>query len=394
MPEQTNNKMLWGIVVILVVLGALYFGMQKKIVAPAEDMAGPIKIGAIAPLSGDAAAYGVPDQRAKELALKEINDAGGVNGRPIEIIWEDTKCNGTDATTATQKLLNIDKVNIILGDSCSGATLAAVALTQPARALLFSALSSSPDITKAGDLVFRTWVSDALQGKVMSIYAVKTLKASRAAVISEKTDYSQALRKVFAENFAQNPGTKLVFDETFDTGETDFRTQMTKIKASNPDIIYLIAQSPATGNLVLKQMREAGLRGNTAISDSLFSREEIKKNPALYEGILSVGVQLDEKNEKTAGFFKAYKDTYNVEPEFPGYLSASYDSMYLLVEAMEKTGSTEPEKIAEYFNTQVKDWQGALGTFNFDKDGDAILQVAVRKIVKGAVTDLGPVKLE
>src|SRR3989338_9250736 len=104
MPEQSNNKMLWGIVVILVVLGALYFGLQKQSTTVTTEEIGPIKIGAIAPLTGDAAAYGIPDQRAKAIALKEINDAGGVNGRLIEVIWEDTKCTGTDATTATQKL--------------------------------------------------------------------------------------------------------------------------------------------------------------------------------------------------------------------------------------------------------------------------------------------------
>ncbi len=387
---KQNNALLWVIVAILVVLGVVYFSQQPA--NGPEEETGPIVIGGIAPLTGDAVAYGVPDQRAKELAVEEINAAGGIDGRELQFIWEDGKCNGTDATTAVQKLLNVDLVKIILGGSCSGETLAAAALTQPARALLLSGLSTSPDITTAGDLVFRTYSSDAFQGKVMAAYADDKLEAKSVGVISENTDYAQGLRRVFvADSIAR--GMNVVFDEAFNTGDTDYRTLIAKMKTAKPDAVYVVPQTPTPGELILKQMKEAGIGAQILGGDVMLNREAIAANPALYEGAVLVEVALDESNAKTAAFVAAYTAKYGNAPEYPGYLAAAYDSVYLLAEAIDKTDSTDPEKIAEYFNTQISDWPGAIGAFNFDENGDAVLVLNLRRVEGGQIIDLGPYPL-
>jgi branched-chain amino acid transport system substrate-binding protein len=389
---KQNNALLWVIVAILVVLGVVYFNQQANGPAEPAEETGPIVIGAIAPLTGDAAAYGTPDQNAKVLAVSEINAAGGVNGRELQVIWEDGKCNGTDATTAAQKLLNVDGVDIILGGSCSGETLAAAALTQPARALLLSAMSTSPDITTAGDLVFRTYPSDAFAGRLMAAYAAKELGFERAAIISENTDFAQGLRKVFSAEFIAQ-GKNIVFDEAFNTGDTDFRTLITKMKAGNPQVVYVITQTFTPSELILKQMKEANIRATVMGSDPLLDREALAANPALFEGVILPQVALDETNPKTKAFLDAYVAKYATEPEFPGYLAAGYDSVYLLVEAMEAVGE-DPEAIAQYFNESVNDWPGAIGTFNFDDNGDAVISLNIGKIAGGEVVDLGPYPLE
>jgi branched-chain amino acid transport system substrate-binding protein len=383
-----NNSLLYAIVAILVVLGGIYFWTKGEIGVPQES--GPIVIGGLAPLTGDAAAYGVPDQQAKELAVAEINAAGGVGGRELKIVWEDGKCNGTDATTAVQKLLNIDQVEVILGGSCSGETLAAATLTQQARVLLLSALSTSPDITEAGDLVYRMYPSDAFAGKMLAVYAARELQAASAAVISENTDFSQGLRKAFVQGFIDEKK-NIVFDEAFNTGETDFRTLLVKLRAANPAAVYVDTQTIAPAELILKQMKELGIKAVVFGTDPLLDRAAVAKNPTLFEGIVLPEVDLDETNAKTAAFIEAYKAKYGVEPEFPGYLAASYDSVYLLAEAMKAVG-TDPEAVAAYFSDSVADWQGAIGTFNFDENGDALLGLNLRKIVGGEITDLGSYK--
>ncbi|MBI4598986.1 ABC transporter substrate-binding protein [Candidatus Uhrbacteria bacterium] len=368
-------------------------GRQEGTNAMIKKDTSPIVVGGIAPLTGEAAAYGVPDQNAKMLAVEEINAAGGINGRELKIVWEDGKCNGTDATTAVQKLLNVDKVKVILGGSCSGETLAAAQLTQSARALLFSGLSSSPDLTTAGDLVFRTYPSDAFAGKMVATYASKELGLKRAAIISENTDYAQALRRVFKEAFTEE-GNEVVADEAFNTGETDFRTLVLKVKEQNPSVVYVAVQTLTPAEFILKQLGESGLKVQIIGSDSMLDRDFIKNHAELFEGIVSSELSLDESTSKTGGFVNAYTTKYAHAPEYPGYLAAAYDSVYLIAEAMKATGSTDPEAIATYFNDTVKDWQGALSTFNFDDNGDAVLNLNMRKIVGGEITDLGPYAIE
>jgi branched-chain amino acid transport system substrate-binding protein len=384
---KQNNALLWVIVAILVVLGVVYFSQQPA--NGPEEETGPIVVGGLTPLTGDGVSYGDPTQRTTMMAIDEINAAGGINSRQINVVWEDGKCSGTDATTATQKLLNVDQVKIILGGACSGETLAAAALTQPARALLFSGLSSSPDITNAGDLVFRTYPSDAFQGKIMAQYAALDLGYKSAAVISENTDYAQGLSKVFSAEFIAQ-GENIVFDEAYNTGDTDFRTLITKLKAASPDFVYIVPQTYQPGELILKQLRELGVRAQLAGAETLVNRDAITSNPTLYEGLILVELAIDEANNpKAAAFVRAYTEKYDKAPEFPGYLAAVYDSVYLLADAMVAVGD-DPEKIAAYFNTQVQDWQGTLGTFNFDENGDALLGLNLRKVVAGEVIDLGP----
>ena len=119
-----------------------------------------IRIGAIGPFTGDAAVYGQSEKNAIELAVQEINLDGGINGKKLEVIYEDGKCNGMDAATAAQKLINVDKVDIILGGVCSGETLAIAPLAEANEVLVFSSFSSSPDVTNAGDFIFLVCCSE------------------------------------------------------------------------------------------------------------------------------------------------------------------------------------------------------------------------------------------
>src|SRR3989344_5679165 len=174
-------------------------------VKPAQAQ-GTYKIGVMYPLTGDGASYGLPIQRTTRIAVDEINAQGGVNGRKLEVIYEDSKCNPKDGNAAAQKLVNLDKVKVIIGGVCSGETLGAAPITEAAKVVLISPSATNPDITNAGDFVFRLAPSDAFAGVVASDYAFNGMDARNAAVISESTDYAQGLRKVFKEEFVKLGG--------------------------------------------------------------------------------------------------------------------------------------------------------------------------------------------
>src|SRR3989338_4967926 len=273
-----------AILVMLVIFLSACAVQQQSGEAMEKKLESSYKIGVMYPLSGDPAAYGIPIQAATKMAADEINEQGGVNGRKVELIYEDSKCNPKDGNAAAQKLINIDKVKVIIGGVCSGETLGAAPIAEENKVILISPSATSPDITKAGDFIFRLSPSDAFAGIVAANYAFNDLKAKKAAVISESTDYAQGLRSVFKENFAKLGG-EIVADETYNPEDTDMRTQVTKAKAANPDAIYILPQTIQKGVLLVKQIKEAGLKQQILTAEVLIGRNVIEENAADIEGM-------------------------------------------------------------------------------------------------------------
>ncbi len=337
---------LGAIIIVALVWWAKTGGIAMAPKAPVET--GPIKVGAVGPLTGDASSYGLAMQRTISLAVEDINADGGINGRPLEVVWEDGKCSGTDAASATQKLVNADGVKFLLGFACSGEMLAAAPITQEARTLMISGLASSPDLTKAGDLVFRTYPSDAFAGSLMAKYTAKVLQADRVAVLSENTDYAQALRRTFTGEFSG----EVAVDETYNPGTTDFRSVATKVAAANVNAVYIIPQTPTSMLLLLKQLKDAGVKAQLLSTDSTLDRSIVAKNKDLFEGLIAPELSADDSKPKTKAFLDGYLAKYGFAPEYPSYLAAAYDSVSLLAEAMEK-GNMTPDDVAHYFNTEI-----------------------------------------
>lgn len=381
-----NKKGLWIFAAILIVLGFIFFSTGGDRSSQNEQELGVIKIGTIGPLTGDAATYGVAMQKAYDFAVAQINEQGGVDGRVIELIHEDAKCNGTDATTATQKLLNVDQVRIILG-TCSGEMLAAAQLTQVARALLVSPTATSPDITNAGDLVYRTYPSDAFDGSLMADYAFNEAGYKRVAVISENTDFAQGVSRVFISSFIKEGG-DVSFDEQFNTGNTDFRTLLVKMKASTPDVVYLAPQTGAAGELILKQLKEAGIDVPVLGVNAMLDREAYKAQPELYEGLVLAEVDLNEEAVLTKVFLEGFEAKEGVAPEFPAFSAAARDAIYLIAQAIQETDSQDAEGIARWFDQNVKNWPGALGNITFDENGDTILELSLVQVRDGVTVPL------
>lgn len=341
---------------------------------------GSYKIGVMLPLTGDAAAYGLTEQRGIKIALDEINSKGGVNGRKLEPIYEDSKCNPKDGNAAAQKLVNVDKVKVIVGGACSGETLGAAPITEANKVILISPTASSPDVTKAGDFVFRTYPTDAYAGVIAAEYAYNELKARKAALITESTDYAQGLRRVFKENFAKLGG-EIVADETYNPDDTDFRTQVTKVKSTDADIIYIVPQTPVKGILLLKQIKELGLKQTVLTAEVLIGKKIVTDNPSELEGMYGVEFKFDEKTPKAAALLSKYKEISGEEPEFPSFIATAYDAVYLIKDAIAKHGY-DSEKIRDYLYA-VKDYSGAAGKITMDENGDPIMEYSVKQVKNG-----------
>lgn len=349
-----------------------------------------VKIGVLQPLTGDAASYGESELRAIQVAVDEINVKGGVLGKNIELIVEDGKCDPQAGGTAAQKLVNVDGVKIIIGGACSGETLAASKVTEPAKVILLSPSASSPKVTEAGDFVFRTYPSDALAGKIAASYAYREIKARKAAIVSELTDYAQGLRDVYKSSFAALGG-KIVADETYTTGDTDFRTQILKIKNAKPDVIYVIPQTVTPGLAIFKQLRENKVSVAFTTAEVLLDRQAVKDNKDVLEGVIGVEPAIDwDGNSKAHGFREAHRLKFkDVDPG--SFAANAYDAVYLVKEALEATiasGEIDAEKVRDWLYA-VKNWPGAVGPFTMDKNGDPLIGESIRKIVSGEVTDLG-----
>lgn len=387
MKRTKSMKIYFSVIVVMLMMFLSACAVQQQDAGKATEkkLEGSYKIGVMYPLSGDAAAYGIPIQMTTKIAADEINAKGGVNGKKIELIYEDSKCNPKDGNAAAQKLVNIDKVKVIIGGVCSGETLGAAPITEANKVILISPSASSPDITKAGDFVFRLSPSDAFAGIVAANYAFNDLKAKKAAVISESTDYAQGLKRVFKENFAKFGG-EVVADETYNPEDTDFRTQATKAKAANPDVVYLLPQTTQKGVLLVKQVKEAGIKSQLLTAEVLIGRNVVQENAADVEGIIGIEQKFDDKAPKAAALISKYMQQSKEEPPFPAFMSAAYDAVYMISDAIGKYGY-DSEKIRDYLYT-IKNYDGAVGKVTIDINGDVILDYSIKQVKNSQLVTL------
>lgn len=242
-----KNKLVWGIILVIVLIGVVTYAVVRN---KNSTQSGVVTIGVIAPLSGDAAAYGTEEQKILDYRLAEINSQPGTK---FALDYEDGKCTGNDAVAAFQKLTSIDGVKIIIGGFCSSETLGIAPLTKDGTALAVSAGSSNPSIEGASPYVFSLSYSDAVIG---STIADQMSKFSRIAVISEQNDYNTGVKNVFDQELEKYPNVKIVDDETFPKGSTDFRDLLAKVQKSNPQAIFLNPNVGVTATNLIQQLAE------------------------------------------------------------------------------------------------------------------------------------------
>ena len=327
------------------------------------------RIGVMESLTGPGETYGTVANQAKQMAADEINAAGGVNGRMLELVVEDSRCSANDAITAYNKLTDVEDIKIILGTSCSAAMLGVAPHAEADGVILFSGLASNPDIANAGDYIFRTQISDLevgiTTGNVLWADGVRTL-----ATITESTDYAEGVRRTSVEQFEKRGGT-VVAAEQFGSEVTDFRSQLTKLFAEDPDALHVAPQSEFAGGTIIKQARELGFEGPIYADTISVGTTALEIAGAAADGVKAITADLDPDNEKAQEVLANFRERYEYVT-LPWHLGSAYDDVYIAAECLKQTNDDQD---ADGFRDCMYDitWSGAIGNnYSFDSDGEVV----------------------
>ncbi len=349
-----------------------------------------IKIGYIGPVTGDAASYGADTLNATQMKVEEINAKGGINGKMIELIVEDGRCSGAEAASAARKLVNVDKVVAIIGGQCSSETLAAAPIVESAKVILMSPVSSSPDVTKAGEFVFRVMPSDAYKGRELANYMMKQ-GYNNIAIVSENTDFCQGIRNSIKG--ALKDGATLVFDEVVDPGTKDYRSLFTRLKAMEFDAYVVNVQSDATGAEMAKQLRELGMKQPLVGSDTSDSATLGSIATEAVEGMRFINTSSKLGEGGSDSFAAKFRAKHGEPKANMSFATLAFDGAGVVFEAIAKVG-TDGTKIRDYLYA-VTGYEGAAGTLKFDKDGDVLgVGYALKQFKDGKIEEIEDIEIK
>jgi branched-chain amino acid transport system substrate-binding protein len=370
-----KTQIIIGIIVTILVVGVIWYGVNKKSALVKKEET--IKIGAILPLTGKDSTTAGTAKEGLLLAVEQINKLGGINGRKIELILEDSESDQTKAITAFNKLIFGDKVQVVIGGFTSMEAAALAPLAQSNKRILFSPTATTLVLNKAGDYVFKFREGIDLQGKKIA-EVMQKLNIKKLAIIYNDTEIAHDLMNTFSQE-AKSRGIEIVGVEKYTQKDIDFRTQLTKIKSKKPEAIYIIGY-PKDVSMVVKQTRELGLQQqifsiNSAESSVIF---EIAGPTA--EGIIFTTSPLNCKYDVWPGktFCDIYKEKYGKDPDYrAAYL---YDSLMIVVDAINKVGNDAEKLKIQLLKTN---FNGATGKTIFDSDGNAQREVIIKTIKNG-----------
>jgi len=353
---------LLGFLVVLAVVAAACGGEEE------EEAKAPFKLGVIESATGPGETYGKVAINGKQLAVEEINAAGGVNGRKIELIVEDGKCAAPSAITAYTKLTQVDGVKIILGTSCSGALLGIAPLAERDKVIMFSGLATNPDIKFAGDYIYRTSLSDAFVGIDAGNRIYKD-GVRKLATISESTDYAEGVRRETANKFVELGG-QIVAEERYASDATDFRSIITKVLAASPDALMLSAQSEFTGGTLQKQLRELGYTGPVYAEVVSVGTTALDIAGEAATGTKGFTTLPDPTNTRMNEMLQRFRAKYGYTT-LEWYIGSAYDDVYVAAECLKKTNDDQD---VEGFRSCLDGitWSGTIGNFSFDEYGEVI----------------------
>src|SRR3989344_2574768 len=368
------KTVVWLVVLVLIVVGFILYGSKGEDKAAKET----IKIGFIGPLTGDASSLGTVARAAVELAVDEVNAAGGVNGQTFDVTYEDGKCSPADANNAAQKLLNVDKVSAIIGGLCSSETSAFAPQAMQQKIVTITYCSSAPSLDKTGKYFFRTYPVDTFQGKYAAEYAYNTLGAKKVAILYHISDWGTGLKDVFTQRFTELGG-QIIATEGTPQEARDYRTQLTKLKAAKDDYIYAPLY-PEGGIVMFNQVKELGIAtkflGGDTYDDPKLQKEVSGKADILYT------VSTISPSEE----FKAKLIAKAGGEQVPICAPNAYDAVFVLANAIKSVG-LDADKLADTIRTT--DYTGESGKITFDQNGNLTnASYIVKRVEKGSATEV------
>lgn len=368
------KKIILIIVAIAVVLAGawLYKNNSQK-----TNEKAPIKIGVATILTGDFAVAGENMVNATKLAVSDVNNSGGINGRKLEIAVEDAKCDSKGGLDAIQKLVNIDGIRYIVGGMCSNGTIAAAPIANEKRALVMTPVTGGKNVDEAGQYIFRTANSDVLAGRDLANAMLK-LGYKNVGVVAEVTEYTLDIKNTF-EDIIKNKGGKIVVSEEFQSDTKDYRTLIAKIKGQKPEALLILSQLGTNAAYFVKQSKEQGFEVPLFTDFTFATNENAKKIAGSFDGIYFADPAYATDNPRTIVFFDQYKQTYGIPPVIPFHAAASYDIVMMYADALRAVGD-DSIKVHDWILENVKNRQGLMGAFSLDEKGNSDLGFTIKRI--------------
>jgi branched-chain amino acid transport system substrate-binding protein len=340
-----------------------------------------IRIGFLGDLTGPTFNFGLSAKNGVLMAADEINQAGGINGHPIDIVIEDDKGSPAEAAEVTGKLIDRYKVIAIIAAGASGNSLAAAPKAQSAHVPLIAPSSTNPAVTQAGDYIFRACFIDAFQGEVMAKFAANTLKAKKAAIMLDfNSPYSRGLTEFFEFSFAKMNG-QILLKQSYSQGDANYRGQLSLIKAANPDVLYIPGYYGDVA-IIARQARQLGLTVPLLGADGWDAPELWELGgDALNGSYISNHYSADDPSETIQHFVHGYRQRYgNLTPD--AHAALAYDAFRFLAEAIQRAGTTEGPRLREAL-AQTKNFPGVTGIISIDRNRNAVKPAVVLKLEDG-----------
>lgn len=339
-----------------------------------------VRLGNSAPLTGAQSVYGITTNNGIKLAIEEINEAGGIDGKKVEWFEHDDKGEITDAVTNYNMLME-ENVDAIFGGVPSKPALAMAESAANDEVVYITPTGTQSNITEGKDNVFRTCFTDPFQGEVLANFADDKLAAKKVAVLrNQSSDFSMGVSDVFVEK-AKEAGMEVVADESYGDNDTDFKAQLTNIKGENPDVL-LIPDYYEKVALIVPQVRQAGI-GATLLGadgwDTVLSVLDSSNFDAIEGSYFSNQFTLENPDERVQKFIADYKEKYGENPST--FAAEGYDTVYLYKQAVDEAGSTNWEDVV----AALKDikFEGITGSFSYDENNNPVKTAKMIEIKDG-----------
>lgn len=345
--------------------------------APDMSAGGDIPVGEFASLTGATASFGQSSHKGTQMAIDEINAGGGVLGRKLRLVTEDDQSRPGEAATVVRKMISRDRIVALLGEVASSRSLEAAPICQQAGIPMISPASTNPKVTEVGDQIFRVCFIDPFQGTVLSKFALSK-NWKRVAILTDvKQDYSVGLSQFFKANITANGG-EVVSEQSYSSGDKDFKAQLTAIKGAQPDAILASGYYTEAG-LIALQARELQIAAPLLGGDGWDSPSLVEVGGKAIEGsFFSNHFSVEDPAPAIQEFLKKYRAKFNAEPDAMAALG--YDSAMILADAMKRAGGTESAKLREAI-AATKDFVAVTGKITLNKERNAD-KSAVMLVVK------------
>lgn len=352
-----------------------------------------IPVGFFAPITGPAAADGASAKNAVELGLKEVNDAGGISGKKINLIIYDDRMNPQEAVAIANKLIEKDKVIGVVSGSYSAPTRVTAPIFQKAGIPMVAGYAVHPDVTwdprekKPNDFCFRNGFLGEIEGAAAAEFAVKNLKAKKVSLIFMDNDFGRAISSGFADR-AEKLGAKVLTKQMYKfPGEKDFRPYLTRIKEGNPDLIFAAGYYNEAASIV-RQAKELGVTSKIMGEEGFDSPKFLEiAGPAAEGVVIATNLDRDDPRPLVQNFLKNYRKAYNEDADMVG--ASSYDAFMILVNAIKKAG-TDPKAIQKAL-LETKDYNGLTGKISRFVQGEVVKPVQIQVVKGGKFHRLGVV---